>query len=280
MKKVTTGGKIAVYFLQLILVLIIFIPLVFAFVSSVRPLSEIYAYIRPLCLQTFFPKDFTPQAYVDIFTKYSYEIPLFNSIFIAATTIAFGIIINAMAGFAFAKFHFRFKNILFVVVMITFMIPTDIISINLYSLMIKINWINTYWALIVPGISSGLVIFMFRQFYYPFPNYMIESAMIDGFSWPKIFWYIVLPNSKPICVSAGLILFLSQWETFLWPILVTRTPQMQTIQIALVSFQTQYTKYWNDIFAASIIAFIIPILIIIPLQRFFVQGITLTGTKD
>jgi ABC-type glycerol-3-phosphate transport system permease component len=133
---------------------------------------------------------------------------------VVAATIAFGIIFNGMAGFAFAKFEFKGKNLLFIIVMVTFMIPFELMSINLYKLMIDINWINTYWALIIPSISNGMVIFMFRQYFLGFPNYMIESAIM------------------------------------------------------------------NDIFAASIIAFIIPILVILPLQKYFVEGITSTGTKE
>jgi ABC-type glycerol-3-phosphate transport system permease component len=153
-------------------------------------------------------------------------------------------------------------------------------SVNLYKLIIDINWINTFWALIVPSLSNGMVIFMFRQYFLGFPNYMIEAAMIDGLPWPKILLHIVFPSSKPICISAGLILFITQWESFLWPVLVTRTSQMHTIQIALSSFQTEHAKLWNNIFAASIIAFIIPILIILPLQKYFIEGISSVGSKE
>lgn len=160
------------------------------------------------------------------------------------------------------------------------MVPFELLSINLYSMMIDFGWVDTFLALIVPSVPNGMVIFLFRQYYLGFPDYLLETSKIDGLNWWGIFWRVVMPNSKAVCISSGLVLFLNQWESFLWPVLVTRSENMQTIQIALNSFRTQYTKEWNNIFAASIIAFLIPILIILPLQKFYVEGITSTGSKE
>ena len=164
--------------------------------------------------------------------------------------------------------------------MVTAMVPFELISINLYQLIMRFQWVNSYQALILPSVANGIVIFLFRQFFMDFPNYMLESAMLDGLSWPGIFLRIAMPNAKSISISAGLILFLSQWESFMWPVLVTRTQQMQTVQVALNSFQTEHAKLWNLIFAASIIAFAIPVLIMMPLQRYYVEGIVSSGVKE
>lgn len=280
MKKMSIQIKLAIYLLQAVLILFIFLPLIFALVSSFRPLEDIYKYVRPLSLNTFFPEKFTLQAYIDIFTEFKYGIAVINSLIVAFVTVFVGVIINGMAGFAFAKFNFRGKNVIFMLVLLTIMVPFELMSFKLYNLMIEWNWINSFLALIVPSIPNGMVIFLFRQYYLGFPNYMLEAAQLDGLNWRQIFFRIVIPNSKPICISAGLILFIGQWESFLWPVLVTRTPNMYTIQIALNSFRTEFTQLWNNIFAASIIAFIIPILIILPLQHFFIEGITNSGSKD
>ena len=268
------------YLFHAILIIIVFLPLVFAFTSSFRPLEDIYKYISPLSLETFIPKNFTLGAYRDIFVEFKFGRSVFNSVFIALVTVLAGILINGMAGFAFAKFKFPFKRVLFVIVLLTFMVPFELISINLYTIMIDFKWIDSFMALIIPSIPNGMVIFLFRQYFQGFPDYLLESAKIDGLNWAQTFFKIVLPNSKAICISSGLVLFINQWEAFLWPVLVTRTKEMQTIQIALNSFRTQYTKMWNNIFAASLIAFMIPILLIIPLQKFYVEGITSAGTKE
>lgn len=275
-----TLQKLILYFLHFILLLIVFLPLLFAFTSSFRPLGDIYKYINPLSWKTFIPVRVTLDAYKSIFTNYGFDIAIFNSLFATGVTILFGIIFNGMAGFAFAKFDFPYKKFLFMIVLLSFMIPFELITFNLYSMMIKFQWVNSFKALIIPSISNGMIIFLFRQYFMGFPDYMLEAAKIDGYGWFSIFFRIVMPNSKAICVSAGLVLFMSQWESFLWPVLITRTKEMNTVQIALSSFRTQYTKNWNEIFAGSIIAFLIPILIIIPLQKFYTEGITNVGTKE
>lgn len=280
MNRLKGKTKIVIYFLHAVLLAVVFLPLIFALVSSFRPLEDLYKYIRPLSIETFIPKNFTLDAYKDIFVKYRFGTSVMNSVFVAAVTVIAGVIVNALAGFAFAKFQFPCKRLLFGIVLITFMVPFELLSINLYSMMIDFGWVDTFLALIVPSVPNGMVIFLFRQYYLGFPDYLLETAKIDGLNWWKIFWRVVMPNSKAVCISSGLVLFLNQWESFLWPVLVTRSENMQTIQIALNSFRTQYTKEWNNIFAASIIAFLIPILIILPLQKFYVEGITSTGSKE
>ncbi|MCI9215579.1 carbohydrate ABC transporter permease [Lachnospiraceae bacterium 42-17] len=280
MNRLKKNVKILIYLFHAVLLTIVFLPLVFALVSSFRPLEDLYKYVRPLTLETFIPKNFTLDAYKDIFVKYRFGTSVMNSIFVAGVTVMAGVVINALAGFAFAKFRFPCKRLLFGIVLLTFMVPFELLSINLYSMMIDFGWVDTFLALIVPSVPNGMVIFLFRQYYLGFPDYLLETSKIDGLNWWGIFWRVVMPNSKAVCISSGLVLFLNQWESFLWPVLVTRSENMQTIQIALNSFRTQYTKEWNNIFAASIIAFLIPILIILPLQKFYVEGITSTGSKE
>lgn len=280
MNRLKKNVKILIYLFHAVLLTIVFLPLVFALVSSFRPLEDLYKYVRPLTLETFIPKNFTLDAYKDIFVKYRFGTSVMNSIFVAGVTVMAGVVINALAGFAFAKFWFPCKRLLFGIVLLTFMVPFELLSINLYSMMIDFGWVDTFLALIVPSVPNGMVIFLFRQYYLGFPDYLLETSKIDGLNWWGIFWRVVMPNSKAVCISSGLVLFLNQWESFLWPVLVTRSENMQTIQIALNSFRTQYTKEWNNIFAASIIAFLIPILIILPLQKFYVEGITSTGSKE
>ena len=165
-------------------------------------------------------------------------------------------------------------------VLLSYMVPFELISINLYAMMIDLKWIDTYLALIVPCIPNGMIIFLFRQYFMSFPDYLIEAARIDGMGLFRTFFSIVLPNSKAVCISAGLVLFVNQWESFLWPILVTRSQDMYTVQIALSNFSTQYTQNWNQIFAGSLIAFLVPVAIILPLQKFFTAGLTSTGAKE
>jgi len=167
-----------------------------------------------------------------------------------------------------------------VLILVSFMIPFELIAVPLYPIMLKWGWINTYWALIVPTIANGVVIFLYQQFFAGIPDTLIEASMIDGLSWPRIYLNIIMPLAKPVTISAALILFISQWEAFLWPILVTRSMDFRTIQAALSDFQTEHATMWNDMFAASILAFMVPVVIIIPFQKYFIQGIAYAGAKE
>ena len=280
MKKVKTGTKAALYVIHFVLIMFVFLPLIFAFSSSFRPMAEIYKYISPLSIKTFIPQEFTLEAYKEIFINGGYGRALLNSLFVAFSTVVLGVVFNGMAGYAFAKYEFPCKNILFVLVLLSYMVPFELLSINLYSMMIDIGWMDSYLALIIPCVPNGMIIFLFRQFYMSFPDNLIEAARIDGMGDVGIFFKIVMPNSKAVCISAALVQFVLQWESFLWPVLVTRSKDMYTIQIALSNFSTQYTKYWNQIFAGSLIAFLLPVSIILPLQKFYAAGLTTSGIKE
>ena len=132
MNRLKGKTKIVIYFLHAVLLAVVFLPLIFALVSSFRPLEDLYKYIRPLSIETFIPKNFTLDAYKDIFVKYRFGTSVMNSVFVAAVTVIAGVIVNALAGFAFAKFQFPCKRLLFGIVLITFMVPFELLSINLY----------------------------------------------------------------------------------------------------------------------------------------------------
>lgn len=185
-----------------------------------------------------------------------------------------------MAGFSFAIFNFPGKKILFTIVIITFLIPFEAIAIPLYMLVRKLGWINTIYALIIPAISNGLTIFLFRQFFLGIPNDLKEAAIIDGAGWFRIYWQIYLPLAKPAAISAGLLLFLSQWQAFVWPLLATQSANLRMVQVWIAySTVTEYTVIWNYLLAAGVITAIIPIILIFPLQKFFIRGISTSGLK-
>lgn len=140
--------------------------------------------------------------------------------------------------------------------------------------------LDTYQGLIGPGVANGIVIFLFRQFFAQIPRELAESARLEGASWVGILFRIYLPLSKPVVISAALLIFLFQWESFLWPLIATRSENLKVIQVALAGFQERYVTLWNELFAAAIVAAVIPLIILLPLQRFYVQGVTAAATKD
>jgi multiple sugar transport system permease protein/putative chitobiose transport system permease protein len=270
---------LALYLLLLLAAVLTLLPLLWSIAASFTPLPEIYKYAVPFSWRAFLPSDFTLHAYQDLLTS-SFGGSLLNTLFVCALTIAGGIAVNAPAGFAFATFNFPGKRMLFAVVLITFLVPFEVLAIPLYVLVNLMHMDNSYYALILPALANGIVIFLFRQFFLDTPRELLESGRVDGLSWFGVFWYIVVPISTPVMVSAGLVLFLSQWQAFFWPLLVANATQYQMVQVALANFRTEYVTHWDDIFAGTVITTIVPVLIMLSLQRYYVRTIARTGLVD
>jgi multiple sugar transport system permease protein len=273
------GLRIPVHAFYILVSLIFVLPLIWSLASSLRPLEEIFKYTSPFSLRAFFPDHLYLSAYISIFWEKGFGIAVLNSIFVASATVFGGLIINGLAGFVFAVFQFPGRQLLFFVTVLSFLVPFEAISIPLYNVIKMLGWIDTYYALIVPGLANGVVIFLFRQFFSQIPREFAEAARMDGAGWLRILWEIYLPLSKPVIISAGLLIFLFQWESFLWPLICTRSENLKVIQVALAGFQERYTTIWNQLFAASNVATLIPLLIMLPLQRFYIQGVTDSGFK-
>jgi multiple sugar transport system permease protein len=274
------GSIPLLYIIHTILGLIVLLPLAFALVSSLRPLDDIFRYVSPVSWRTFVPTHITFDAYVSLFVERGFGRIFFNTFYVSIVNVIFGLLIASMAAFAFVYFEFKSKSLLFLLVILTLMIPFEVIAIPLYSLVDQLGWIDSYSGIIIPGIANGLVIFLYRQFFLDLPKALIESARIDGASWFRIYVGIILPLCKPVSVSAGLLIFIHQWESFMWPLIATRSKDYKVIQVALSDFVTEFATYWNELFAGIILAVIIPVILLLPLQRYFVNGIANTGSKE
>lgn len=263
-----------------ILVLYTIVPILWTLGSSLRTDEEIFRYAMPLSIHTFIPAKITGQAYVQLFRDYGFLRPLINTFFIAIATIVLGFVTNALAGFVFAKYNFPYKNLLFAFYLLSFMVPFEVIAIPLYKVVDNFGMLDSYSALIIPLVANGLIVFMFKQFFQDIPDSLIESAIIDGASTMRIFWQIIVPLSKPVIISASLIMFMQQWDAFLWPMIAATGKDMRVIQVALSLFKQEYTVFWNIIFAGSIVAISIPAILVIPLQKYYIQGVSNTGLKE
>jgi multiple sugar transport system permease protein/putative chitobiose transport system permease protein len=280
MKRQTLLNKVLIYALLIAVLLILVVPLLWSFSASLTPNELVFKNAFPFTLKAFIPTDFTLEAYQDIFES-GFGRSIVNTLILSITNIIVGGVISALAGFAFATFKFRFKNVLFALILITFMIPPDMVAIPRYILVNRLGWLNSWPGLIVPLIANSLVIFLFRQFFEEIPLVLYDAARVDGANWGRIFVSIVLPISKPVMLSAGLILFLAQWEQFFWPMLVAPAAEMRVIQVAVQSLTVgEHQTVWNALFAGSIIAALIPIMLVLPFQRYYIQGIVGSGIKE
>lgn len=268
----------ATHLLYLSIVLLFLFPLYWALVSSLRPNDAIFADLIPFNWRALVPWPFSFEAYQGVFSNGFGRI-ISNTLLVSLVTMVLGLIVNALAGFAFAVFQFRGKNLLLAFCIISFMLPFEAIAMPLYAVTNQLGWIDHVIALIIPAVANGLAIFLFHQFFKQVPKDYVEAAFLDGAGWWRILWNVYLPLSIPTCISAGLLLFIFQWESFLWPLLALPSQEFKVIQVGMASFQEQHTTVWNQLFAISVITAFIPVLLLMPLQKYYAQGLAGSGIK-
>ena len=203
-----------------------------------------------------------------------------NSLIMAAGIVSGHLVLDALAAYAFARLRFPFKNAIFVVLLAALMIPSFVTIIPAYSLVASFGWIDTYWGLIVPRLADVFGIILLRQFFVSIPNELEDAARIDGCSRVGTFFRIMVPLSLPAFATLGIFSFLFAWNDFLWPLLVTNSDELRTIQIGLSAFQGRYGTSWNYLMAGTITATVPSILVFLVFQRAPVRGIATSGLKD
>ena len=275
-----TGEHLLTYGLLFIVAIFVLLPLMWAFAASFTPNAKVFEYAFPFSLRALFPVDFTLEAYEALFAR-GFGNALKNSFWLSGVTVVLGGSINALAGFAFARFEFRGKRILFLtVILLPFLVPVDLTAIPRFILVNSLDWRNTWQALIVPGLGNSLAIFLFRQFFEEIPQDLIDAARVDGASWWRLFFNVVLPLSRPVLITAALFLFLQQWDAYFWPLLVAPRPELRLVQVAISGAVEEFRTRWNEQLAGSMLAAIVPILLLLPFQRYYIQAVTSSGLKD
>jgi ABC-type glycerol-3-phosphate transport system permease component len=186
---------------------------------------------------------------------------------------------STLAGYALAKIPFRGRNLLFSLLLSGLMIPWEITIIPLYVIVVKLGWVNTYQGVILPMSAAPLGIFVMRQFLRSIPSELIDAARLDGASEFAIFRQIIVPLCKPASAALATLVFLSAWGAFLWPLLASSREDMQTLPVAIALFQQQYSSSYGLMMAAATVAFVPALATFLAFQKYFVQGITMSGFK-
>jgi len=201
----------------------------------------------------------------------------FNSAVVALSVTVLQLGVCSLAAYAFARLRFPGRELLFLVYLGALMIPSQVTLIPRFLLIRDLGWINTYQALILPFVFSSFGTFLLRQYFLTMPRELEEAARIDGASYLQTFWYVALPLSRPALAALAIFTFIDQWNSFLWPLIVTTVPQMSTLTVGLNTLRGQYNTAWNLLMAGSVIA-IVPILLVFALgNRYFIKGITTSG---
>jgi lactose/L-arabinose transport system permease protein len=205
---------------------------------------------------------------------------VFNSVFISVVYTFLTLVINSLAGYALAKFHFKGKNLIFALIMGTMMIPAQVLYIPQFTMMTSIGWANTFKAVIVPALANAFGIFLMRQNMITFPTALIESARIDGFNEFSIFFRIVLPNMKPALGALGIYNFMTQWGSFMWPLIILSTNDMYTLPVALASLDGLMYKDYGMMMLGASISTIPVIVMFLSFQKQFISGLMGGAIKE
>ncbi|HEU0164431.1 MAG TPA: carbohydrate ABC transporter permease [Thermomicrobiales bacterium] len=266
---------IARYFLYAILLLggiLMIFPFIWMVISSLKMPQDIYTL-------SLIPPDPTLDNYRQVFDKTEYVRWFVNSLVVATITTASVAFFDSLAGYTLAKFRFPGQSIIFILILSTLMVPTEMLVIPWYMLSINLHWTDTYWGIMFPGVISAFGVFLMRQFFTGVPNDLIDAARLDGFSEFRIFWKIALPLVKPAVAALCIFTFLGNWNAYIWPLIVTRSEQMRTLPVGIAFFSSEAQSSFNLIMAAASLATVPVLIIFVIFQRQIIKGIVLTGLK-
>ena len=255
------------------------LPIVWMFSASLQPMREVFENIIPFSWKSIFPSIFTMENFIILFRKTMFARHLMNTFFVAFIATGLNLIVNSMAAYGFARMEFPGKNIIFIVLLTTLVLPMQIVVIPLYLIVRSLGLVDTYTALILPWVSRAFSIFLLRQFFLGIPKELEEAARIDGCSEWGIYWRIILPLSKPVLITLGLLQFQAVWDDFLWPLVVINREELRVIQVSIASFQYEGSTLWEFIFPACAISGGVTLGLYIIFQRYYSRGIYLTGLK-
>jgi multiple sugar transport system permease protein len=225
------------------------------------------------------PSHPTMANFAEVLTRTQFPRWFGNSLVVALITTASVAFFDSLVGYTLAKLRFPGRGLIFVMILATLMIPTEMLVIPWYIMSSASGWINTYWGIMFPGLISAFGIFLVRQFMSGVPDELLDAGRIDGVSEFGLYWRIALPQIKPAMAALCIFTFLGNWNAFLWPLIVIQTANMRTLPVGIALFSGEAGSAWHLIMAASALA-VLPVLAVFAvLQRQIIEGVTLTGLR-
>ena len=254
--------------------LISLFPMIWMISASLMPTGEASTYPPHLV-----PTRVTFEHYEALFTRLNLGRYLLNSALIAFVVTALSIIVNSMAGYAFAKLRFRGRDRLFQLLSAGLVLPVQVAMLPLFLLMKRLGLINTYWGVIIPGLASIFGIFLIRQYAQAIPDDMLDAARVDGASELRIYRSVVLPGIVPILATLAIWTFLATWNDFMWPLIVLSDESHYTLPVALASLVGEHVQDTELMMAGSVLTIIPVLLVFLFLQRYYIQGVMAGSVK-
>ncbi len=252
---------------------IVALPFFWMLVTALKPQNELFD-LRLL------PAHPTLNSYAEVLTRTRFPRWFGNSLIVAAATTLSVAFFDSLVGYTLAKLRFRGRDLIFVLILATLMIPTEMLVIPWYILSSARGWINTYWGIMFPGMIDAFGIFLIRQFMSGVPDELLDAGRIDGVSEFGLYWRIALPQVKPAVAALCIFTFLGNWNAFLWPLIVIQTATMRTLPVGIALFSGEAGSSFHLIMASSALAILPVLLVFVMLQRQIIEGVVLTGLKS
>lgn len=226
------------------------------------------------------PSDVTFDNFVYVFTEVPFARFLWNSFFISAVITIVSLFFHSMAAYALARLRFPGREPVFMAIFGTLLITPPVVLIPLFLVVRELGMLDSYAGLIIPAIFNAFGIFLLRQFYLGLPRELEEAAIADGCGHWRVYWNIALPLSRPILAALAVFFFLANWNSFIWPQIVTTDPDLTVVQVGMAAFQQQYLANWNFILAAAAVAALPMLVLFFIFQRQIVESIKTSGLKS
>jgi multiple sugar transport system permease protein len=255
--------------------LVMVVPFVWMFLSSVKPNGEVMA-VPP----TWWPETITAENYEALFTRLEFPTYFLNSTLVALAVMAGNVLFCSMLGYALAKLSFPGKKVVFALVLMTLMIPGVVTFVPLFVLTTNLGLTNTLTGMFLPFLAGPFGVFLMRQFISGLPDELIQAARVDGAGELRIFFSVILPLCGPALATLGILTFLTSWNNFLWPLVVAQTEEKYTLPVALALYSVGQNATQYGLLLAGAVVVVIPVIaVFLVLQRHIMQGIAMTGIK-
>ncbi|MEP6509248.1 MAG: carbohydrate ABC transporter permease [Gemmatimonadales bacterium] len=267
-------ARVGLYFLLVLGAVLAMLPMVWMVSASLMPTGEASTYPP-----RFFPSSITLDHYKDLFVRLDLGRNLLNSAFVSFVVTFASLFINSLAGYAFAKMRFNGRERLFKTLSTGLVLPTQVAMLPLFLLLKNMHMINTYWGVIIPGLSSIFGIFLVRQYALAIPDEMLDAARVDGAGEFRIFWSIVVPGIMPILATLAIWTFLATWNDFMWPLIVLSDASHYTLPVALANLSGEHVQDTELMMAGSVLTVIPVMMVFLFLQRYYIQGVMAGSVK-
>lgn len=267
-------SKIASYIILIIFTFLFIMPILYTVFNTFKPPSELYQSKFSLL-----PHKWTFQNYVKAFSSGDFPRYISNTLVVAVISTLLTVVINAMAGFALAKYKFKGSSFILLLFISTLAIPLEVIMSPIFIVIRNLGMYDSVWGLIIPAAATPTGVFIMRQYFLSIPDELLESARIDGAKEWRIFSRIILPIGKPVVASLAIFSFMWRWNDYLWPLIVVHSPEKYTLQLAISNFSGEFSVDWDSLLSMSVISMIPVLIVFLIFQRYFLRGIASTGMK-